>query len=324
MGTRPTYGHLLHRAGLTVCLLAGCATTQVEQPRTPFRPYQLAPQAVAPPTRETKPSAARAATSKKVEEVRLDAEVIRFAVEQRTHRSTLAKGSPFSEEVHEGWSALLGAIDLFLRQPADRTVPLDIVRARVALDAELEMDAEHYEALPAGLRASVRARAMALDQRLRLVRQLARPARKAPTKFSWPIEPVIVTSLFGMRTDPFEGTQRRHMGVDLKAQEGQLIQAAAEGIVSRAGRNRGHGLSVEVLHADGVLTRYSHLSVILVHEGMRVAAKGPVGLAGNTGRSTGPHLHFEVWRQGRSVDPLSELVDPAFAEYEAGNLGDGD
>jgi murein DD-endopeptidase MepM/ murein hydrolase activator NlpD len=96
----------------------------------------------------------------------------------------------------------------------------------------------------------------------------------------------------------------------LKARTGQAVVAAAPGVVLRAGRSGGHGLLVEVLHAGGLRTCYSHLSAALVSPGIRVETGSALGLAGSTGRATGPHLHFEVWRGSEPVDPLAELPEP--------------
>lgn len=124
---------------------------------------------------------------------------------------------------------------------------------------------------------------------------------------SWPVEPVHVTSRFGLRSDPFGDATRPHAGIDLAAVEGQTVRVAAAGEVLFAGERGGYGLHVEVGHADGFVSRYAHLSELLVRAGQPVAEGGLVGLAGRTGRATGPHLHFELWRDGMPVDPLDEL-----------------
>ncbi|MGI5863922.1 MAG: M23 family metallopeptidase [Myxococcales bacterium] len=322
---RPRAPSILALAGALLALLAGCATPKPEAPRTPYKPYQLAPQYPVHAQRaEPTLRAPETIEGPPVEQVRIDASLIRFSLEQRSARARVPKGSEMSEETRSRWTGFLAEIDRFLRQPASRTVPLDVIRARVALDAELDLDREHYGLFPSSLTAAVRARAMGLDLRLSQVRKLAQPARPKPTMLSWPIDPVVITSLFGMRTDPFEGDDRFHRGVDLRAKVGQLIQAAAPGVVAFAGRLGGHGLHVEILHDGGLVTRYSHLSLLLVEAGMQVPAAGPVGLAGNTGRSTGPHLHFEVIKDGEHIDPLTVLSEPAFRRYETDNIGDGD
>jgi murein DD-endopeptidase MepM/ murein hydrolase activator NlpD len=128
------------------------------------------------------------------------------------------------------------------------------------------------------------------------------------------VAPAVVTSFFGPRLDPLDGRPRYHLGLDLQAREGQDVTAAADGVVVSAGWAGGHGNRVEVLHESGVVTGYSHLSSIVVQRGERVARGQAVGLAGHTGRVTGPHLHFEVWRDGEPQDPLDLLPDAASVE----------
>jgi murein DD-endopeptidase MepM/ murein hydrolase activator NlpD len=118
-----------------------------------------------------------------------------------------------------------------------------------------------------------------------------------------PGTPVRVSSPFGARTDPFTGAPGLHQGVDLAAPEGTLVAAAAPGVVRAAGERGGYGLCVEIAHEDGTSTLYAHAAETLVVEGEPVAAGQPIARVGSTGRSTGPHLHFEVRQLGRPVDP---------------------
>lgn len=303
----------LRSLAFTALCVASCATPEARPERKPFLPYQLAPE---PHASSAPPPSVRARESAEpggAPAMRIDATLIGFAVEQRSSRATHPHGQPMPPAVRSAWSQMLGEVDHLLRQPARQTVPLDVVRARVALDAELDMDHQHYLSLPDGLPAAVKARGLALDQRLAEIRKLSNVATPAAARLLWPIEPVIVTSLFGMRADPIRGDDRDHQGIDLKAEKGQLVQAAAAGTVIRAGPAGGYGLHVEIEHSGGWVTTYSHLSTILVTEGAHVPTHGPVGLAGSTGHSTGPHLHFEVWRDGLVVDPLGELSDTAVA-----------
>jgi murein DD-endopeptidase MepM/ murein hydrolase activator NlpD len=112
-----------------------------------------------------------------------------------------------------------------------------------------------------------------------------------------------ITSGFGYRHDPFNGRAAMHSGIDFKGAMGSPIFAAAEGRVTFAGRKGGYGNAVEVSHANGMLTRYAHLSRIDVRPGQMVAAGATLGGLGSTGRSTGPHLHFEVRINDRAVNP---------------------
>ncbi|WP_426268067.1 M23 family metallopeptidase [Sphingomonas sp. LHG3443-2] len=95
-----------------------------------------------------------------------------------------------------------------------------------------------------------------------------------------------------------------HGGLDLPAAWGTTVRAASSGIVRRAGWAGGYGNLIEIAHLDGTSTRYGHLSSILVQTGERVSAGQRIGGVGSTGRSTGPHLHFEIRRNGAPVNPL--------------------
>lgn len=114
-----------------------------------------------------------------------------------------------------------------------------------------------------------------------------------------------VSSLYGERIDPFTGEARFHHGIDIAAREGTPVYPAAAGKVVFSGARGGYGNVVEVLHGDGVLTRYAHNSGNLVKAGDTVSPAIPIALVGSTGRSTGAHLHFEVVRDGVQVDPYS-------------------
>ena len=113
-----------------------------------------------------------------------------------------------------------------------------------------------------------------------------------------------VTSAFGWRADPLTGEGRFHKGVDVRAAYGQQIPAVANGTVVSAGPAGDYGLSVVIEHGSGIRTRYAHLSEVKVKAGEAVARGQDIGRVGNSGRSTGPHLHFEVLAGGRPVDPV--------------------
>jgi murein DD-endopeptidase MepM/ murein hydrolase activator NlpD len=116
-----------------------------------------------------------------------------------------------------------------------------------------------------------------------------------------------VTSDFGTRMDPFLGRPAFHSGIDFKAAPGTPVRATASGRVADAGRNGGYGLMVEVAHRHGLSTRYGHLSAIAVQEGMLIDAGQIIGYVGSTGRSTGPHLHYETRRAGEALNPVPFL-----------------
>jgi murein DD-endopeptidase MepM/ murein hydrolase activator NlpD len=111
------------------------------------------------------------------------------------------------------------------------------------------------------------------------------------------------TSGFGLRADPMSGRVKRHRGVDLRAAYGTEVPAAETGKVVFAGERGAYGNLVVVEHGNGVQTRYAHLSSIAVTPGTPVAAGQAIGRVGSTGRSTAPHLHFEVLVNGERVDP---------------------
>jgi murein DD-endopeptidase MepM/ murein hydrolase activator NlpD len=114
-----------------------------------------------------------------------------------------------------------------------------------------------------------------------------------------------ISSYFGGRPDPFSGHNARHTGIDIATALGTPVHAVAEGMVTYAGVRSGYGNVVEIDHGNGYMTRYAHNSKLLVHPGQRVHVGEVISDAGSTGRSTGPHVHFEVWYKGRVVNPLA-------------------
>jgi len=116
-----------------------------------------------------------------------------------------------------------------------------------------------------------------------------------------------ITSTFGARTDPFLRIPAMHTGIDFRGETGDPIYATAAGMVSIAGWSGGYGRMVEVDHGNGLATRYGHLSQITVAAGERVKVGQEVGRMGSTGRSTGPHVHYETRIDGEAVDPQKFL-----------------
>jgi len=112
---------------------------------------------------------------------------------------------------------------------------------------------------------------------------------------------------FGVRIDPFLGAPAMHTGLDLHGETGDPVRATADGTVIAAGWNGGYGRVVEVDHHNGLSTRYAHLSSIDVRVGQSVKSGQIVGKVGSTGRSTGPHLHYETRLKGEAVDPQKFL-----------------
>jgi len=161
-----------------------------------------------------------------------------------------------------------------------------------ALDAMLDtMDAQIDD----------RRRQLTALQNLIMTRELARQVVPGGR----PVESGYISSLYGQRTDPFDGNQASHHGIDFAAVAGTQVLAVADGVVSHTGTDGGYGRMVEITHGNGYVTRYAHNAKLLVKPGQTVRRGDPIALMGSTGRSTGPHVHFEVLRDGRPMNPLS-------------------
>jgi murein DD-endopeptidase MepM/ murein hydrolase activator NlpD len=120
-----------------------------------------------------------------------------------------------------------------------------------------------------------------------------------------PVEDGWVSSFYGYRIDPFNGKKTFHDGLDIAAKSGSDVMAVADGIVTWVGERGGYGGLVEVDHGNGYVTRYAHNKTIKVKKGDRVSKGETLALMGSTGRSTGPHVHFEVLRDGQHVNPYN-------------------
>ncbi len=118
-----------------------------------------------------------------------------------------------------------------------------------------------------------------------------------------PLKHGFISSTFGRRTDPFTGKKKYHKGVDFVGKRGSEVLAVAAGVITQSERTGGYGNVVEIRHADGYSTRYAHNQENLVKEGDRVEKGEPIAMLGSTGRSSGPHVHFEVRRNGKIVNP---------------------
>jgi murein DD-endopeptidase MepM/ murein hydrolase activator NlpD len=147
----------------------------------------------------------------------------------------------------------------------------------------------------------------------------AQPVRGLPGRESLPLEkqplqpqplsidPARVSSNFGERIHPIDGTRHFHTGVDVRAAAGTPILAAAGGVVKHAGERGGYGNAVEIDHGNGLSTLYAHASALSVQPGDTIDEGQALGFVGQTGKATGPHLHFEVRVQGKPVDPRRAL-----------------
>jgi len=112
-----------------------------------------------------------------------------------------------------------------------------------------------------------------------------------------------ITSGVGMRVDPIDGNWRNHNGIDIAVPEGTPVKSVADGTVLYAGLRSGYGWTVLIEHDNGMITLYAHNSTIAVEVGQGIKKGDVVALAGSTGRSTGPHVHFEAWQAGNNVTP---------------------
>ena len=163
---------------------------------------------------------------------------------------------------------------------------------------------------------------------------VAAPVVVRPTSVSipsrMPVETAALTSGFGMRWHPVTGGRHQHKGVDLGAAWGTPVYASADGIVSRADWFSSYGLYVAIEHGGDIETRYGHMSRLAAYAGEAVHKGDLIGYVGSTGRSTGPHLHYEVRIAGNAVNPIPYLQDGAYkpatlAQAEViGGKGDGE
>src|SRR5437870_1506403 len=181
------------------------------------------------------------------------------------------------------------------------------------------------------MRVAVNARAAQLEQRTAFLNTMMAGHASAPQLFtSWraldqletgaasiPSARPIVTSVnftsgYGVRSDPFRGSAAMHAGIDLAGPLGTPVYATADGVVGRSEWNSGgYGNLIELNHGQGIQTRYGHLSQRIAQPGQRVRRGQLIGLMGSTGRSTGSHLHYEVRIDGRAVNPIPFMQQPA-------------
>ena len=172
-------------------------------------------------------------------------------------------------------------------KPGDSPNPPELLSSLDKLTQEVERQQERLAALENLL----------LDRKL----------NAAVTPSGWPVGGGWISSGFGIRADPFNGHQAVHEGVDIASHLGSPVHAVGDGVVSHSGEKAGFGVLVEITHESGLITRYAHTSATLVKVGDRVKKGQSIALVGSSGRSTGPHLHFEVVRNGSPVNPMKYL-----------------
>lgn len=126
----------------------------------------------------------------------------------------------------------------------------------------------------------------------------------------WPTESTRITSLFGERSDPFQRSEAFHSGLDIGGDTGDPVYATAEGVVIASDRDELKGNYIIISHGNGLTTRYLHLSERIAASGDKVKKGTKVGKIGTTGRSTGPHLHFEIRQDDNPIDPTTYVGMP--------------
>ncbi|MGC2784017.1 MAG: M23 family metallopeptidase, partial [Roseiarcus sp.] len=209
------------------------------------------------------------------------------------------------DRIESAQTKALAAVDRVARRSASRDAS---IVAETGLDPA-KLSAPHEQGGIGGPYIPVDPNTLPLDLALaRVARDVATAERLKALMSFVPLRMPLsgdpsVTSPFGYRVDPFLGRLALHPGVDLAEAEGAEIHAAAAGRVVHAGLAGGYGIMVEIDHGNGLATRYAHMSEALVEEGQQVDKGAVLGRLGSTGRSTGPHLHYEVRVDGEPVDP---------------------
>ena len=180
--------------------------------------------------------------------------------------------------------------------------PIESPLAEIANEAEIE---EKVSLMFAKLEDSISSRESQLQilQSMLSDKKLKRESMVAgrPIKKGW------MSSEYCMRIDPFHGKQQWHAGVDFAGRDGDDVIAVASGVVTWSGDRNGYGKMVEINHSDGYITRYAHNQENIAHLGAIVKKGDVIAQMGSSGRSTGPHVHFEVFKNGRTVDPASYI-----------------
>lgn len=252
---------------------------------------------------------------------KLELAILQFTSARRSIAAEEPARDPgeWPDRMRGAWSGLIVTLDEGLSRPPGVLPRRLLIQARVTLDVELDTTARKYGPPPRTIQSGVTQVFIKVAAHMRAQPKFKDDTKKIDVEIAlhWPVSPLILTSPFGYRRDPILGETevRFHAGVDLGGSQGDLVSAAAPGRVVSAGWTGGHGRMVVVQHAGGFSTSYAHLRDLLVKPGMAVETGTPLGLMGSSGRSTGPHLHFEVHKGGLPIDPLEaiSLEAPGFA-----------
>ncbi len=221
----------------------------------------------------------------------------------------------------------LDALALKLGEMQSRLLRLDALGERLTKLGKLDPEEFNFREVPprggVDLRSS---QSMELEEMVKEMHTLARTIEDRELKLNvledlimtreleketrpsgYPVKKGWISSNYGYRKDPFTGRKVFHRGVDISSKRGSDVVAVASGIVSFAGKKSGFGNTIELIHGDGFITRYAHNQDILVKVGDSIAKGQVIAKVGSSGRSTGPHLHFEVSQYGRSLNPQKYL-----------------
>jgi murein DD-endopeptidase MepM/ murein hydrolase activator NlpD len=222
----------------------------------------------------------------------------------------------------------LDALALRLGQMQSHILRINALGERLAKLGKLDEDEFNFDEEPArgGLDSSETAQSISLtdlvsemeqlslvisdrEHKLNLLEGLLRNSRLADelVPSGRPVEKGWVSSGYGYRNDPFSGKKAFHRGVDVAGKKNSNVIAVASGIVTWVGKKSGFGQLIELAHSNGYVTRYGHNSTILVQVGDLVTKGQPIALMGSSGRSTGPHVHFEIAQNGKTIDPAKYL-----------------
>jgi murein DD-endopeptidase MepM/ murein hydrolase activator NlpD len=226
--------------------------------------------------------------------------------------SRLQKENDELRQVNQSFESSLQKLQEQLSSYEDRTRDLAIVAGVESLGDGVEAGIGGGAPEEAGLidLPQIQARAVALGGALNQVEdrldQRVRWISSTPA-----ISPVrgILTSSFGYRADPMTHGRGNHQGIDIAASYGLPVHASGDGLVLQASEQGGLGKAVFIAHGYGLTTRYGHMSAITVRPGQRIKRGDVIGKVGNTGRSTGPHLHYEVRLDGEPLNPIGYILD---------------
>jgi murein DD-endopeptidase MepM/ murein hydrolase activator NlpD len=229
--------------------------------------------------------------------------LMKFTTQRRAISKESSRAPSWPPQMQALWIDMLARLESGL-SGSEPVSPRLLIQARVTTEAERDMTEQKFGACPDNVKALIDKLFLRIARHMDQARTPAERLRIVQRpELVWPVAPVIVTSAFGYRRDPITDEIRFHAGVDLYGSKGDLVSAAGPGKVIYAGWLGGYGRAVIVQHPGGYQTVYGHMSQILIPLDVEVDAGSPLGFMGSSGRSTGPHLHFEVRQAGVAIDP---------------------